>query len=528
MSIRYAPIPSPRNEPDTDPELDAAFDDDDDDEENNVDESVNNVPLTSSSSHGQTSTHSHAPLTYDFNSPIPDHDYYDQPPPGSPPPPTSLAIPNAIGNSNGIVPTFTLNTLPQPTTSWWRRTAGAVLPSYYVQRFGLTYGSAARGRVMGGGTGNDGVFSNVSAKPSATGVRVQEGDNIFIVPEETSSTPPPSYASAQADAAPPYHTSTLLLPFSPHSLSSSLTQGSVLVDALPTGTLFAFLWNALVSTTFQFIGFVLTWVMHTTHAAKFGSRAGLGITLIQWGFGLRSRLEDSASGGATAVWEDTNGRPSFGSTKEAEDYYNNLGLLNSTSTDMSMPTSTQGMDQLQGQWDNSVLTGPLATEWLSFFLMTAGWFLLLTSSLGFWRVKRWERSILASNSSSSAETSFLPGHTRTRSEVEDEDNENRRQSLFERLGLFRPSSLARHQPTEHNGRAGSEVHLPLMPLDGNGGEGVVHGIAQGEMDDGGRAATGQDEGVHPRYADPDLARRVREAIEREQRLCNDLRYAGLL
>jgi len=36
------------------------------------------------------------------------------------------------------------------------------------------------------------------------------------------------------------------------------------------------------------------------------------------------------------------------------------------------------------------------TEWLSFFLMTIGWFILLTSLLGFWRVKRWERGIMAS------------------------------------------------------------------------------------------------------------------------------------
>jgi len=36
------------------------------------------------------------------------------------------------------------------------------------------------------------------------------------------------------------------------------------------------------------------------------------------------------------------------------------------------------------------------TDWLSFFLMTIGWFILITSLLNFWRVKRWERNILAS------------------------------------------------------------------------------------------------------------------------------------
>jgi len=35
-------------------------------------------------------------------------------------------------------------------------------------------------------------------------------------------------------------------------------------------------------------------------------------------------------------------------------------------------------------------------EWISFLLMTVGWFLLLTSIIGFFRVKRFEMSIRAS------------------------------------------------------------------------------------------------------------------------------------
>jgi hypothetical protein len=35
----------------------------------------------------------------------------------------------------------------------------------------------------------------------------------------------------------------------------------------------------------------------------------------------------------------------------------------------------------------------MATDWLSFFLMTVGWLLFLTSLLGYWRVKRWECSL---------------------------------------------------------------------------------------------------------------------------------------
>lgn len=80
---------------------------------------------------------------------------------------------------------------------------------------------------------------------------------------------------------------------------------------MPVGNVFSFAWNLLVSMSFQFVGasmssrdeshsvrrgrstdfwsdhldagFLLTFILHTTHAAKNGSRAGLGITLIQLG-----------------------------------------------------------------------------------------------------------------------------------------------------------------------------------------------------------------------------------------------------
>ncbi|KIL00596.1 hypothetical protein PAXRUDRAFT_29680 [Paxillus rubicundulus Ve08.2h10] len=521
MSIRYAPIPNPRTDPGINPELDAAFDDSEDD----LDEyfPLTGIPDQLSSPTRPSSSHDHSldngvnsntPFTYDFNTPVAD---WDQPPPGSPPAPTSLALPNAIGNSNGIIPVLSPDTIPRAPTSWWRTSVSAVLPSHYVSRFGLdTSGRMTNGitRIIGGGASNDGVFTNVSAKPSTTGTRVQEGDSVYIVPEESLTVAPPSYASAQADAAPPYHTSTLLLPpmgfYDASSLSSPATQGSVIVDSLPTGTLFAFLWNVLVSTTFQFIGFVLTWVMHTTHAARFGSRAGLGVTLIQWGFSLRARLDDATPGADT--WGD-GGKLSFGSTKEAEDYYDNLGLLNN-STDLAIPTQPLP-DTDRSQWDDSLLTGPLATEWLSFFLMTAGWFLLLTSSLGFWRVKRWERSILSSHvSRSSSNTSNA--HRRTQSEISDEeDNENRRQSFFERLGIFRYPPPIRHQPSVLDGGVGVDSDdVSLTP---------------GENEDGpGQGETEELQSTLPWYSNPERARRVREAILREQRLCEDLRSAGLL
>lgn len=240
--------------------------------------------------------------------------------------------------------------------------------------------------------------------------------------------------------------------------------------------------------------------MHTTHAAKFGSRAGLGITLIQWGFALRARLEDVMNAG-TDTWEDDAGL-TFGSTKEAENYYDIIPSLGNSTAPATTTQSIAG--QGDSQWSSSFLRGPIATEWLSFFLMTIGWFLLLTSSLGFWRVKRWERSILASHSSSSSSSSR--SHARTQSEIVDEE-ESGRQSIFERLGLFR--NPTRHQPSEFDGGVGAGSDAPLVSAeDGTGSGDQESGVAW--------------------YSDPARARRARETVAREQRLCEDLRAAGLL
>jgi hypothetical protein len=85
----------------------------------------------------------------------------------------------------------------------------------------------------------------------------------------------------------------------------------IYIDGLAVGHMFGFLWNMLVSVSFQFVGFLLTYVLHTTHAAKFGSRAGLGATFLQYGFMLRSppAVQDNSG-----LDEDTRG--SRGSLRE--------------------------------------------------------------------------------------------------------------------------------------------------------------------------------------------------------------------
>lgn len=181
------------------------------------------------------------------------------------------------------------------------------------------------------------------------------GDETYIVPEDARNEAPPSYSTAQADAVPPYWETTVHAPFSPDSI------GEMIIDSLPTGSVFSFLWNMLVSISFQFLGFLLTYLLHTTHAARLGSRAGLGITLIQYGFALRAKLENSLA--EENPWDETwkTGDKPFPTAAEASsnDFYKSYNTSLAFNSTLSEEEAT-------------ILVADATTEWLSFFLMTVG------------------------------------------------------------------------------------------------------------------------------------------------------------
>lgn len=172
--------------------------------------------------------------------------------------------------------------------------------------------------------------------------------------------------------------------------------GEMVVDGLATGSLFSFLWNLLVSMSFQAIGFLLTYLLHTTHAAKYGSRAGLGVTLIQYGFSMRSRLDDpdmGAQGGWGWPVPETAAepKPTFDSMDDARKYYEALA---NNATNPANATAVSEYIEDAAKIDAALrASASTATEWLSFALMTCGWFILLTSLLGYWKVKRYERGV---------------------------------------------------------------------------------------------------------------------------------------
>lgn len=200
-------------------------------------------------------------------------------------------------------------------------------------------------RVMGGGNGTDGVFANMSARP----------ERIESEKEEQ----PPTYEQAAADQAPPYWETTILAP-------GYGGIDEVYVDGMPVGSVFSFIWNGMVSASFSFVGFLLTYLLHSTHAAKNGSRAGLGVTLIQYGFYMRSNSDVDAP--------PTGGPDGYAAAPNPNDH-----------------------DFSKGEVTDSAGGGPItAQEWFSYVLMIVGWFILIKSIAEFMKARRHEMLVLQS------------------------------------------------------------------------------------------------------------------------------------
>ncbi|KAH8175158.1 metal homeostatis protein bsd2 [Sarocladium implicatum] len=211
---------------------------------------------------------------------------------------------------------------------------------------GSTPASARQQRVMGGGVGSDGVFANMSARPE----RVEsEKDEM-----------PPTYEQAAADSAPPYWETTILAP-------GMGGPDDVYVEGMPVGSVFSFIWNCMISTSFQFVGFLLTYLLHSSHAAKNGSRAGLGITCIQYGFFMKGASEDeppvmSGPDGYAAPPDPNSHEFSAGDVTEGGGSFGDIG----------------------------------PADWMGYIMMVGGWFLLIKSIADFLIARRHEQLVLQS------------------------------------------------------------------------------------------------------------------------------------
>lgn len=177
-----------------------------------------------------------------------------------------------------------------------------------------------------------------------------------------------TYEQAAADATPPYWETTILAP-------GAFNSDDIFVDGLIVGSLFSFVWNALISMSFQLIGFLLTYLLHTTHAAKHGSRAGLGITLIQYGFTFRGGSPNpvNPSPGPPGSDDPAGGIPS---DPNAHDFDPNI---------------------INGGPAGVIVDGGISTsDWISYGLMIVGWFILIRAVSDFIRARRQEEMVRAS------------------------------------------------------------------------------------------------------------------------------------
>ena len=202
-SARYAPLPNAHTDPDAQNEMEAAFlDSDDEDEDVHAQprgrhgyQSLPNAepepespisplhaaPTTTTASHARgRSTGAPADGTYDFENVDYDADWTSRPPPGSPPSPTDAlrTFRESQGNSNGLIPDFSDATRESSQRFGHHQTAGGwlrnIVPEGVARRLGMSRESGSA-PVVGSGLGNDGVFANVTAKPSRA-VRIQDGE----------------------------------------------------------------------------------------------------------------------------------------------------------------------------------------------------------------------------------------------------------------------------------------------------------------------------------------------------------------
>ncbi|KAJ2333624.1 hypothetical protein GGI00_002239 [Coemansia sp. RSA 2681] len=132
-------------------------------------------------------------------------------------------------------------------------------------------GSATRST---GPSPTDGVFANLAAKPE---LYLGYDDKI---PTEALPTYQDIYGP-QSNSAPPYFETAVI---------SVGDEDELLVEGLPVGTIGSFMVNLVISTAFQIVGYMLTFLLHGSHAAKNGSLAGLGITFMNFGFYIRTHL----------------------------------------------------------------------------------------------------------------------------------------------------------------------------------------------------------------------------------------------
>eukprot|EP00842_Homolaphlyctis_polyrhiza_P002129 jgi/Hompol1/2917/HPOL_005664-RA len=204
--------------------------------------------------------------------------------------------------------------------------------------------------------GAAGAAGNSNALP-------QQGAVASMGPVGPMGAEPPSYLDAlwsepasTGDGAPPpsyYDTSLSVTPAQSALLSDD---GDVLIDGMPVGDSLSLLVNIFVSTTFDFLGFMITALLATSHAAKYGSQCGLGLTFVRLGLFIKDQSENDAVYGPDAAVT-----PGGGSATVPN-------------------TNTSGS---AGDFENSPAEERQRREWSAFLLIIIGMFIFIGFIMAF-------------------------------------------------------------------------------------------------------------------------------------------------
>jgi Protein of unknown function (DUF2370) len=143
----------------------------------------------------------------------------------------------------------------------------------------------------------------------------------------------------------------------------------------------------MISMSFQLVGFLLTYLLHTTHAAKNGSRAGLGLTLVQYGFYMKGSPSKDGSGGAAdpgGQFGDGGAPPSDPNSHDFDPNAIAAAAAAAATTTTTSSSSSNGLASLA------------SSDWISYILMIVGWFILIRAVSDFLRARRHEQLVLQS------------------------------------------------------------------------------------------------------------------------------------
>ena len=170
---------------------------------------------------------------------------------------------------------------------------------------------------------------------------------------------------------PPYWETTVHAPaamLDPHAY--------MIVDELPSGSVLTFVMTTFVSYFFQFAGFVLTYLLHTTHAAKYGSRAGLGVTLIQFGLvqyggSFRNGMGGGSGGGGGMGGDDAS---EAGPTSLVEEIaaWNSSRAMHANGTMMGGQRQGFNSSDPDAYIDLDMQLAITSRDWIALILMTLG------------------------------------------------------------------------------------------------------------------------------------------------------------